>query len=666
MNQLKFIAVAAAVIGLTTQAKAGFFDGSTDFEGANPLADNLWSNAANAEIVADASVASVPRALNLPPSFDEAIRTNVLDFDTDEAIVRYLQANQEAPSASTIYADFLVKSNPLAADASAPEAAANAKILVYTRICQSGSETNLCVYAKDGANGTAQEFVLTKTIGKDEWHRIVIKATSEGYQVYCDGADAANLCKTSNNVDTFYALHAGAPMTSVTFQGSGSVDDLILSDLDPAQSILTWIGGAQGDWNTAANWDGGQVPTKDTVATFTNDCAVGLYRDSGHCKAVVLDGAAMTLVAAADQGGNYSGSIHLNFHGDNGSAVSGTGTLGVNGISLFNANTSGALTVATALNVLGNVTFKGNQSGNGAGSFTVTGTTTVVDGVNVKTIDKATTTFAGDINVPAGATVLFYASHGATMVVASGSTVTLATGSGTATTFITEGALNTSPNGQFTMNGEVAVDNPTEYTYERSIPASGQVAYTTVAVSSYGFRDPEGRDIEDYGVAEWLSDNGFTQADINALGNNAAGTDKLYYCWLLNLDFTVQDASAALSFTEITVSNRVSMTVQLVRKAPLAGRINGALYIYGANNLAAGFSRSPIPDESVEYFTGDPTFNLVTASNDTVTQTAVATLNSSVTAKFFKATIEVPWVDNGDEPYWEPEPEPEPDPEPEE
>ena len=71
---------------------AGFFDGSTDFEGDNPLADALWGNVGGAEIMADASVASVPRAANLPPSFDEAIRTNVLSVDTGDTIVRYLQA----------------------------------------------------------------------------------------------------------------------------------------------------------------------------------------------------------------------------------------------------------------------------------------------------------------------------------------------------------------------------------------------------------------------------------------------------------------------------------------------------------------------------------------------------------------------------------------------
>ena len=177
-----------------------------------------------------------------------------------------------------------------------------------------------------------------------------------------------------------------------------------------------------------------------------------------------------------------------------------------------------------------------------------------------------------------------------------------------------------------------------------------------------GFKDPEGREIEDYGVVDWLSNNGFTQADIDALGHDSAATDRLYECWLLNLNFKVQDAGATLCFTDITVSNRVSMTVQLVRKAPLAGWINGTLLIYGANDLAAGFGSSPIPDESVEYFTGDPTFNLVTASNDTVTQTAVATMNSSVTAKFFKAEIGI-FIPYEPEEPWEPEPEPEPDPE---
>ncbi len=230
---------------------------------------------------------------------------------------------------------------------------------------------------------------------------------------------------------------------------------------------------------------------------------------------------------------------------------------------------------------------------------------------------------------------------------------------GTATVTINGGVISgvlDAKTGASGQNGTHTITIPGTSTakFDRDQSTFCESGYETVlsdgwyVVQAQGYNDPEGRLIEDYAVISWLSNNGFTQAQIDALGNNAAGTDRLYYCYLLNLNFTVQDASAALSFTEITVSNRVSMTVQLVRKAPLAGRINGALYIYGANNLAAGFGRSPIPDESVEYFTGDPTFNLVTASNDTVTQTAVATMNTSVTANFFKATIEVPWVDNGE------------------
>lgn len=242
MRTLKNLAIAAAMVGLVASAQAEYYPGSTDFEGDAPLADACWSNVVEAAIEADASVSEANRSPNLPPSFNTTSRTNVLSFDTDAPIVRYLQSDWTAPSASTIYADILMKWQPCPADASVPEADDEDKILVYTRVSQSGSETNLCVYAKDSADGTAQEFVLTKTIGKDEWHRLVIKATAAGYQVYCDGTDAADLCKTADDVDTFYALSSGAPMTSVAFAGSGHVDDIILSDTDSPLPVytLTW------------------------------------------------------------------------------------------------------------------------------------------------------------------------------------------------------------------------------------------------------------------------------------------------------------------------------------------------------------------------------------------------------------------------------------------
>ena len=50
------------------------------------------------------------------------------------------------------------------------------------------------------------------------------------------------------------------------------------------------------------------------------------------------------------------------------------------------------------------------------------------------------------------------------------------------------------------------------------------------------YTDPEGRVIEDPAVIDWLKNNDFTQDDINNLGNDAAATDKLYECFLLNCD----------------------------------------------------------------------------------------------------------------------------------
>ena len=154
-----------------------------------------------------------------------------------------------------------------------------------------------------------------------------------------------------------------------------------------------------------------------------------------------------------------------------------------------------------------------------------------------------------------------------------------------------------------------------------------------------GFMDPEGNEIADSAVVEWLSEKGFTQDDIDALGKDAASTAKLYECYLGNCDFRTQDAGARLGFSAISVSNDVvSVTVELVRKAPF-GTINGVLNFYGADDLAAGFGPSPIAKGSVSFGAGDPTF-ATDRSAGSVTQTASANIGNA-TEKFFKAAIEV-------------------------
>ena len=146
-----------------------------------------------------------------------------------------------------------------------------------------------------------------------------------------------------------------------------------------------------------------------------------------------------------------------------------------------------------------------------------------------------------------------------------------------------------------------------------------------------------------------LSNNGFTQADIDALGNDSAATDKLYECWLLGLDFRVPDAGAELGLTGIAVGNGVvSLPVQFVRKAPL-GAINGMLYFYGANDLADDFG--PIDEVSVSFGVADDPFFDTVPTTGVVTQSVTAAIDTSVvSSKFFQAAIEVIRNDEPEEP----------------
>ena len=170
--------------------------------------------------------------------------------------------------------------------------------------------------------------------------------------------------------------------------------------------------------------------------------------------------------------------------------------------------------------------------------------------------------------------------------------------------------------------------------------------YTAAAAPSYN--DPEGLEIGDPVLVGWLADNGFTQEDINDLGDDAEATDKLYECWLLNCSITAQNPGGTIHTTGIAVTNGVvSITVQLVRQSPL-GFISGVLHIYGTDDLADDFSL--ISEEIVGISEGDSTF--ATAETEgAVTQSVTATFPmTDVTATFFKSKIEFPSAGEPDEP----------------
>lgn len=171
------------------------------------------------------------------------------------------------------------------------------------------------------------------------------------------------------------------------------------------------------------------------------------------------------------------------------------------------------------------------------------------------------------------------------------------------------------------------------------------------------YYDPQGNEIQDYAVISWLRLYGFTQADINALGNDETATNKLYECWLYNCDFTVNGAGCvSVTVPETTTEGGYikTATVQLTRKAPL-GAINGFLYFYKDDDE----DNNPILDESVEFFgdNNNPNFPIAPTTS-TVTQTVTATINTdAVQATTIRAKISPFIPDEPEEPWEEPEPE---------
>ncbi len=844
MCKLKHLAVAAAIVGLATQVQAGYFPGSTDFEGADTLSDGLWSNAVDVAIEVDATIGSTSRASNRPSTFDANSRTKVLSVDSDDPVVRYLQEGRTAPTADTIYADALVKGHPLASDAPVPEVGPNDKIFVYTRVNATGTDTNLCVLAKPDASSLTNEYVFTSThIGKDSWHRVIIEAVSDGtYKVYCDAFG-------QNALGTYYPINGGSSMSSVAFAGTGSVDDLILSTWEPEKPVytLTWregfdsvsytLNGVAGDPLTAA--DGEYAFQADPNATIVLTGVYGNRTNSvtGTSLQVSLNPAAIDMyfpqTATAGQDGTVAHPFEIADVGDllalqaavqttncadicfvqvanidfaSEAAFEGIGTYAetspsdgkpfsgiydgqnytISNVTFTDRSYAGVFNQVdgTIKNLtVSNLTFVGTGSkysasivgnaGNGAtlrnlvaaGSFgssekpgnhnmagiviracgggangtlvkdctnnaAIYGTYTKMAGICAITqhkVDGGPITFDGCVNngnltMPSGDTagcdglagivgyvsdntvlkdcqnadsctitstfadarigqlvgyaynysltdqggnradyvkkmIGFYGTSTVTnfqYATISGGVATTVTTLSKNTAYRLEANITASETPVFTLaiaGDYIGFDTQLGYTFEGTVAAveglniatndNGFLTiYTAYRTAPPGFNDPEGNPIDNQDVNDWLADSGFTQANINALGNDAAATEKLHECYLLNCDITAQDPGGRLSITDITVSNNVSLTVQLVRKAPLGhGVIQGKLCFYGATDLAAGFVGSPIPDANVEFW-DNPAFriNEPGVPGASVTQTVPAVL-SNIPYKFFKAAI---------------------------
>ena len=543
------------------------------------------------------------------------------------------------------------------------------------------------------------------------------------YKVMSDGATATFAFTAPGTIAFDEAMYT--PTYAVTAAEGLALTDATVGTVKTytaAAVPATWIGGSSENWETASNWSGNFVPTKDTVVTFTNDAQVAIL-GTDRCKELVLSNANVTLVRAA----NATQPI-LQFYNDEERAVSvasgATGSFAVNGLTLFNERKNeNDMTIGCAFEILGDVTFRGISITNESlsASFTITNKTTISADAIVKTIDYGTTKFQGGIEVAKGVTAKITTKPDGRATIGTGVTLVANDGEGAPTAiwlmrsehnsrgvsldngvsiavdaahadsyFLKQG---TDKEPSITCDVYTAIRNPTVFVTANGLTVTGvedkqqvipgtnlvinvsgfaegyepsvtiykhedySVLLTTNAVSfTYtmpdfdigvvadatppSYNDPEGREIEDFALVGWLSANDFTQNDIDALGNDSAGTDKLYECWLLNCDLTAENPGGALSITGFSVSNdQISVTIQLVRQSPL-GHINGSLCLYGADDLAAGFGDSPIADESIGFGTGDPRFHIA-PTTDLVTQTVTATFSVNAVAEtFFKAVIE--------------------------
>ena len=600
-------------------------------------------------------------------------------------------------------------------------------------IAVSGGTFDAPVPAEFAADGYAPT-----TIADNDGRYTVRTARTVSFTV--DGASYTNLvvadgepvAQPADPVSDAYVF-TGWTLNGAAYEFSTPVtEDIELEAAITSLANAIWIAGAQGDWETAANWDIGYVPTKATIVTFTNDAQVAILGSTDRCKELVLSNANVTLVRDVN-----AAKPVLHFHGNEGRAVSvasgATGSLGVNGIALFTESTDrdNNLTIGCALAVLGDVTFRGinivpNQL---AASFTITGKTTISADATVKTIDWGNTIFLGGIEVAKGVTAKIQTDPNGYAQIGAAVTLVANDGEGDSTTIWLMRSSNRSGKVSLVLGASVSVDadhaathfiktssaevtdehglnpitcdvyeaarNPTVTVTTYGVTVSGvesgqrvvpgtnlvigvsgfapgyepsvtimqhegyAVLLTTNAVSfTYtmpdfdidvvadatppSYKDPEGYEIGDLGLIDWLAGNGFTQDDIDALGDDAEATDKLYECWLLNCSITAQNPGGTIHTTGIAVTNGVvSIRVRLDRNVPL-GFINGVVHLYGAETLAGGFSGSLVSEEIVGFSEGDSTFD-IDPTEASVAQFVTATFSpDDVTARFFKSKIEFP------------------------
>ncbi|MBQ8125696.1 MAG: hypothetical protein IJ173_07395 [Kiritimatiellae bacterium] len=215
---------------------------------------------------------------------------------------------------------------------------ANVVISVDVAVESTGDRAQFSRIESD--NGT---FTLTGDVAVGEGAKLKLKNATATEPEIALGVGAWLVVPSNSSVTTGNIVVTGGAY----FETTDGTDTAYVNN-----TASTWIGGASGNWNTAAKWSSGVLPRDDTVVTFGAIAAdagystytVGIsnnswdsWYDRDKCKSMVLN-APVTLANVGSATGGYL-AVYGDITGD------ANGSLTLNAIGLDNASWNPAATV---------------------------------------------------------------------------------------------------------------------------------------------------------------------------------------------------------------------------------------------------------------------------------------------------------------------------------
>ncbi len=213
----------------------------------------------------------------IEPITDPAANELVLELATEgNTLTRHViddsSTGRTFSAASPVYVDTLIKFTP---SEDTPTISNDVKIAVYVNV-----NSNLVVY--HGTETGSVHSVFDKKISPNAWKRLTIKLNADGATYWCSiYLDSDELTHPNANGDEhnlFLTAASGNVLNAVAFQGTGYVDELVVSDAadlgDHVGIVLTlsWDTGILSvTTNNVAVENNGTVPNGAAIAITAKD-----------------------------------------------------------------------------------------------------------------------------------------------------------------------------------------------------------------------------------------------------------------------------------------------------------------------------------------------------------------------------------------------------------